>query len=520
MPIDARIPLGVTGPDPAGFTNALAAGIKMRELQNASDRQAAKDEAAVAKTNALRKFWMSDRGPEAIRTLGIEAPDAVSAIEKNTREAELHEIEAKKAKLEWAKGNHELLSRGAAAIVANPTRETALMTIEAAERQGGDMTDARRQLENTPDHAIAKLGQSWGMNAQQIEQLAQKDREAARGRWNAYTGRYEPGAPGSAPTTAPTGPEPVRPGTVVPGGELPPQEDIEAERLYRAGQGPAPTGNVDFEGLSDAALDELQATSTFQKGQKPPALIPAEAGTPAAPVPSAPPMDGQPPPVYRSQAERDAARDQRQAAKDAEAQRAADARLDFERRRVEALERRKGETPAAAREHTQQIKNQQKFRDFQANMKQLTDAANALDADLVKRGTETDIPVFGSKGAAEQSTRYADVMAAIQRIRDMGVLQPGEFPFLEMAVKNPTTWWNGLRAEDIRGQLSVIKEQAGQALERAKTRFLPAPSTTPPAGGGATAHADTSPDPAKFQPMDERAELERLRALKAARGGS
>ena len=30
MPLDTRIPLGVTPMDPNGFTNALAAGMKMR----------------------------------------------------------------------------------------------------------------------------------------------------------------------------------------------------------------------------------------------------------------------------------------------------------------------------------------------------------------------------------------------------------------------------------------------------------------------------------------------------------
>lgn len=156
-----------------------------------------------------------------------------------------------------------------------------------------------------------------------------------------------------------------------------------------------------------------------------------------------------------------------------------------ERQQAAAEQRVLGQQTAA--QNRQGVANSQKLRDFEANMKQLTDATDSLDADLVKHGTETDFGVYASPEASVQSTRYADVMAAIQRIRDMGVLQPGEFPFLEMAVNNPTRLANMLRGPNIRAQLAELKAQAGRALERAKTRF------TVPAAGPQEAPAGPAP---------------------------
>lgn len=180
MGIDARIPLGVTPPDPNGFTNALAAGMKMRELQNAGDRAAYKDEAAVRKSNALSKFGQSDRGPEAVRTLYAEAPDAAPGVEKNIREAEAHDAATKKAQLEWGMANYKLLRDASASVVANPTRENATAVLDELEAQHGDMTRVRSQMEQTPDHAIGTLFKGLGSTVPQLEQMRSRERRRPR----------------------------------------------------------------------------------------------------------------------------------------------------------------------------------------------------------------------------------------------------------------------------------------------------------------------------------------------------
>lgn len=340
MPLDTRIPLGVTSVDPNGFTNALAAGMKMRELQNAGDRAAYKDELAVRKSNALSKFYQSPRRSEDIATLAQEAPDAVGAAEKSSREAQAHEATTKKAQLEWGMANYKLLREASASVVANPTRENATAVLDELEAQHGDMTRVRSQMQQTPDHAIGTLFKGLGSTVPQLESMALAREKAAAPKLNTYTNEWEyppqggaPASVGAQPTTAPAESAPTvapaGPGTVVPGGELPPPGDIDAAVLHRAGQGPAPAGNVDYEGLSDEGLAELQRTSTASR--KPPSSA----------VPPASPVDGQPAPteapqtpvVYRTQAERDAARDQRQDLRDAATDRRyADERAETTRR--------------------------------------------------------------------------------------------------------------------------------------------------------------------------------------------
>jgi hypothetical protein len=210
MPIDARIPLGVTGPDPNGFTNALAAGMKMRELRNASDRQAYKDGAAQLEANALAEYGRSPRGQEDLDRVWAKAPGKAMTIEKSGREAALADIQAKKAKFEWAKANHDVLARGAAMVLANPTRKTAEMVLDNIETEyGGDMTVARQQLATAPDESIPTLAKGWGMNAQQIETLALAEAKAKappKPRYNTYTGQLvPPPAAGAGPEARSTG---------------------------------------------------------------------------------------------------------------------------------------------------------------------------------------------------------------------------------------------------------------------------------------------------------------------------
>lgn len=186
MPIDARIPLGVEGPDPNAFTNALAAGMKMREVQNASqrldlaeNRLARKDEAATAEANALAEYGRSPRGQADLDRVWAKAPGKAMTIEKSGREAALADVQAKQAKLVWAKANHQLLADGAAAVLSNPTRENATMVLDSLEAQGGDMTVARTQLGTSPDEQIGNLAKGWGMNATKIGEMARQEAKDA-----------------------------------------------------------------------------------------------------------------------------------------------------------------------------------------------------------------------------------------------------------------------------------------------------------------------------------------------------
>lgn len=306
MPIDARIPLGVQGIDPNGFINALAAGQRQRELNNASDRLARKDELAALKNNALATYGASPRGlADRARVwavdpaTGMALDKAAAEIDQNTQDAAYNKIRTDKVTTEVAIKKHGMISQLLGAVKEDPSLypqvRARVIEIEPS---------AAKSWPEGYDPAFVDITYRGGMKlGEQLQ--AQKANEPPPPRWDSYTGRYVQAPPGS-PTAPPAGAGPeasVPPGTVVPGGELPPPEDIEAAVLHRAGQGPAPTGNVDYEGLSDQGLDELQRTSSASRKPPPPA------------VPPAPPVDGQPvtaqppPMVYRNPAERDAHRD-------------------------------------------------------------------------------------------------------------------------------------------------------------------------------------------------------------------
>jgi hypothetical protein len=360
--------------DPNGFTNALAAGVKMRQTQNESDRLAAKDEAAAADANALSTYGKSARTQEDRDRLWATAPGKAMAIEKNTREAELADAQAKQAKLTWAKANHELLVNGAATVIADPTRETATMVLDSLEAQGGDVTVARMQLQNATDQGIKKVAQGWGMNAQQIETLARnerKDAEPPKPQWDSYNGRYvTPPAAGGQPQAG-AGPEPTtppaqpkRPTMVDPGGSGYTTAKIK-EQIDRLDRGEALS--PEFAGISsrEGLVTLLQAQTDLENAQGGAATPPP--GAPTSPPPTTeppavpPPVGGQPPPgqpapppavpttapssppptgPFRSRSELDAANFARQGAKDAEAQRVANERLRLQERGVVAQEAR------------------------------------------------------------------------------------------------------------------------------------------------------------------------------------
>ena len=139
MPIDSRIPLGVTPIDPNGFTNALTAGMKMRELRDAGDRLARKDELADTTRNELSAYLSGDRSEEAKRRLAATSPESVLAIEKTAATAGLSAAktataaaQTKKAELEGKLKEVELGSMILGTAHDEPSYQAALVQAKEA----------------------------------------------------------------------------------------------------------------------------------------------------------------------------------------------------------------------------------------------------------------------------------------------------------------------------------------------------------------------------------------------------
>jgi hypothetical protein len=183
MPIDARIPLGVTGLDPNGFTNALAAGVKMREVQNASDRLAAKEDLATAKSNALSTYGASKRGPEdraavwaADPASGIALDKAAAENDKNTREAGLAGARTEKLTAEAGKAKLLVMRQAASALPDAPTEEEFNTVADWADGQSVDSKLWRTQWANTPPERRPDLVKRWKMSVGEALKVADASR--------------------------------------------------------------------------------------------------------------------------------------------------------------------------------------------------------------------------------------------------------------------------------------------------------------------------------------------------------
>jgi hypothetical protein len=193
MPIDARIPLGAAGVDPNGFVNALAAGMKARELQNEADRLARKDELADTKRNALRTYGASGRTSEDLNALWAADPDAAAGIEKtaataalNTAKTDTATAQGDKARLEGQLQQVELGSRLLAGVHDQPTYDAAMAQArklnldlsDAPERFFPDWVNQRRQQGLKAKDQLSLQLQELNVNSQIEDRTARRTETA------------------------------------------------------------------------------------------------------------------------------------------------------------------------------------------------------------------------------------------------------------------------------------------------------------------------------------------------------
>jgi hypothetical protein len=260
VPINPSIPLQVQGIDPNGFTNALAAGMKMRELQQAGDRLdlaenrlARKDEAAVRKNNALSKYGASQRTPEdraavwgADPASGMALDRAAAEIDQNTQDAAYNKVRTENMTTDVAIKKHAQISQLLVAAKQDPS----LWPQVRAKMIEIEPSVAKTAPEGF-DAAYIDIGIRTG--AKLGDQLRiQKANEPPKPRthWDNYRGRLvtEPSAgagPEAEPTVAPPGPPapPPRRPTMVPGGTSGYSTEAIKAEIARLDQGGAPSEN-------------------------------------------------------------------------------------------------------------------------------------------------------------------------------------------------------------------------------------------------------------------------------------
>lgn len=257
MPLDPRIPLGVTPPDPNAFTNALAAGMKVSEVQQAGrrldlaeNRLARKDDLATADNKALQNFLNSPRTPEDEKAYAAASPGGYLKTKETLSKADNNTAQAKNYQLDFARKNAAIVAEATGAMLANPTRENLTLILNDAEAKGADVSTPRKQLEKAPDEAIVGYIKGWAGTAAKVLEMDREENKAKpKPRWDSYNVRYvnPPGSAGSGaePAVAPqAGPESapgVPPGSPTGAADLTGTEDP-TYRYFKTRYGLSDTG--------------------------------------------------------------------------------------------------------------------------------------------------------------------------------------------------------------------------------------------------------------------------------------
>ena len=300
MGIDARIPLGVTPIDPNGFTNALAAGMKMRELRNASDSLARKEEKAIADSTSLSNYLSNPQTPEGDQAFARANPEGflktrkvLSDADNNAAQAKIHNLTLDRGKADVMLKRLDLAARLLGGVTDQPTYERAV----------ADANAASLDTKHWPTKYFADwVSNQRNMALSTIEQENLKLKSEPKQHYNSFTDSFvtQPTTGGQeAPVDGPqAGPEPAavepRRPVMEPGQSSGSTTDEIRAEIARLKQGGTPSPH--FFGKSKDPIGSLemllQAQTDLENGQGGATTLPAD-----VPVPPAAPVDGEPAPV-------------------------------------------------------------------------------------------------------------------------------------------------------------------------------------------------------------------------------
>jgi len=134
------------------------------------------------------------------------------------------------------------------------------------------------------------------------------------------------------------------------------------------------------------------------------------------------------------------------------------------------------------------VAEQAKLRETEAGLREFEGNIDALDDFIAEKGTEVSVGPWNATDARRGQSLYSNVIAGLRVLYNTGVLQPGEWPMLEMAIANPTSWQNVGQANAIRGQIQVMRaalaRKQGLLEEQKSAAGMPPTQGASPRAGG------------------------------------
>ena len=127
----------------------------------------------------------------------------------------------------------------------------------------------------------------------------------------------------------------------------------------------------------------------------------------------------------------------------------------------------------------QNIENQQKYKKNIAGLEKTESTLSALDKFVEAKGIQPGVGPVNATDRRTAETLHANVLAGLREIDDMGVLQPGELPFLERQIANPGSWKNVGQAKAIRAQIQTVRNRITKLKPILAKQYGLAPMETP-----------------------------------------
>ncbi len=122
-----------------------------------------------------------------------------------------------------------------------------------------------------------------------------------------------------------------------------------------------------------------------------------------------------------------------------------------------------------------ELKQANEWRKAEAGFKDLENALTNLEVFVKEQGTQPSLGPFNATSAKRASTIHATVQGGLRSLFDMGVLQPGELPFLERMVANPGSLLNVGQGGAILGQIQEMRRFVQSKRQTTAERFQETP---------------------------------------------
>lgn len=176
---NSLIPLMGKGFDPDSFSAALFRGAQMRRLQDQSQLEQDELSEKLASRNALVGLFQGGKVDQGRLEALMQSNPAVGLeIQKLISDQEYSTARSGKAKTDLSAAQFDLIGKHLSAARDNPTRENILANLDPLDAAGIPTADMRAKIEKTPDQGLFGLIQARSISFEKEANLRRQQQTA------------------------------------------------------------------------------------------------------------------------------------------------------------------------------------------------------------------------------------------------------------------------------------------------------------------------------------------------------